>query len=106
MNVLPPAAAADVCLLLVYGAVIGFFLLRWVRFRRTPSLGVAMLPAGWVLVALWDLGILSPHPMGLWRWMGVAFGVWLLASAFRAERGGEQPAEKAEAEVTERSGPG
>lgn len=80
------AEAASVCLLLVYGGVITFFLLRWVRFRKPPSLGVAMLPTGWILVALWDLGILYPHPAGVFRWCGVVAGVWLLWSAFRAER--------------------
>jgi hypothetical protein len=73
---------ADVALLVVYGAVAGFFLsraldIRRLLARRLASLGVALLPAGWFLVAAWGLGIWVPGWAA--RWCGVAFGLYLLA---------------------------
>ena len=37
---------ADIAILLVYGGVMAYFVSRFARFRRWPSLGVAMLPIG------------------------------------------------------------
>lgn len=82
----PLSLAADVALLIVYGAVAGFFLFRFARRRRWVSFGVSMMTGGWMLLALFDLGLLRPRSDGLIRWWGVAVGVYLLATAFRAER--------------------
>lgn len=79
------SAVADVGLLLVYGGVILFFVLRYVRFRKAPSIGVALLPLGWIFLALINLQILSGTD-GLVSWCGVVIGCFLLVSVLRAER--------------------
>lgn len=76
---------ADVFLLMTYGAVIFFFLWRFFRRRRLPSLFIALLPLGWVLVALWDLRIMEPHPTGAFRWAGVMIGALLLWAVVKSE---------------------
>jgi hypothetical protein len=81
----PLQRTADVFLLLVYGAVIFFFLWRFFRRRRLPSLFVALMPTGWVLVALFDLRIMEPHPTAVFRWGGVVVGTLLLWSVVKSE---------------------
>lgn len=74
---------ADAALLLTYGAVAIYFVNRFVRFRRWPSLGVASLPLGWVLLAL-------EHDVASWleplKWIGVGAGLLLLALVLNADR--------------------
>jgi hypothetical protein len=84
---------ADVALLVVYGAVSSFFCWRYLApdGGRVASLGIALMPSGWFVVACWDLGVWHPHPLGLVRWAGVAFGVFLLTSVMRNERAAQHP---------------
>lgn len=79
------ARAADVALLAVYGGVSAFFCYRFARHRRLASLGVACLPLGWFVVALWGLHIVEPHPLAALRWLGVVLGLLLLAAVIYAE---------------------
>lgn len=83
------ATAADVALAVVYGGVIVFFLYRWFAHKKAASFGIALMSAGWIILALSDLGYVSRHPTGWLRWIGAAVGVYLLTSVFRAEFGGQ-----------------
>lgn len=77
--------AADLCLLLVYGAVVAYFVGRFVQYRVKASLGVALLPSGWFLVAL---HVQAPaHALAVMKWCGVSAGVVLLALVLHADRG-------------------
>ena len=84
---------ADVALLVVYGAVSGFFISRALDGRRLvqrrlASVGVALLPTGWFVVAAWDLGLFAPLPSGAVRWFGVAVGLFLLTRVQATQRKG------------------
>jgi hypothetical protein len=79
------ARAADVALLVVYGGVAAFFIYRFVRHRRMASVGVALLPMGWIVVALYDLNLIADGSSFV-RWCGVAVGLLVLTSVFRAEQ--------------------
>jgi hypothetical protein len=70
--------ASNVAILLVYGAVIVGFLWRFHNTGRAPTLVMAALPVGWVLASLWDMGLMRPMPFGVFRWMGVALGIFIL----------------------------
>lgn len=71
----------------MYGAVFFFFFVRFVYLRKWSSLLLAMTsPIGWVLVALWDLGLMTPLPSAPARWLGVVSGVMLLHSVVKLER--------------------
>ena len=72
---------ADVGLLLVYGGVVAYFASRFLRFRMWPSLGVALLPSGWIVVALLRE---PPEPL---KWCGIALGAALLVLVLHADRG-------------------
>jgi hypothetical protein len=76
--------AADVALLLVYAFVVVYFLRRFVRYRKLPSLGIALLPTGWVLLAL-SSGI-SGDWLRTMKWLGVLLGVGLMASVTHADK--------------------
>ena len=76
--------SADVALLCVYAFVVVYFLRRFMRFRKLPSLGIALLPTGWVLLAL-SSGIPSDDLRAM-KWLGVALGVLLIASVTHADR--------------------
>jgi len=82
---------ADVALLVVHGAVAGFFILRALEPnrllpRRLASLGVALLPTGWLVVAAWQLGVFRPNPSVFIRWFGVCLGVYLLSRVHATQR--------------------
>ncbi len=86
------AEAADVGLLVVYGAVGFFFLVRFAHLRKAPSLLLAVtIPLGWLLVAMWDLDILQPMPSAPIRWIGVIFGILLLQSVVTWRREADEP---------------
>lgn len=74
-------AAADLALLLVYGGVVVYFLRRFVVFRRWPSLGVALLPCGWIVVA-----VAGVRTFAAVKWAGVAAGLLLLGLVLEADR--------------------
>lgn len=77
-------ATADVLLLVVYSAVTIYFVTRFIRFRKPQSLGVALLPAGWILIGLRGLtGGSIPIVIKL---LGAAAGILLLASVLMADR--------------------
>lgn len=76
--------AADVALLLTFGAVVSYFLNRLFRLRRLPSLGVALLPTGWILVAL--EGAMAERAVGAVKWTGVALGLFVLGLVLSADR--------------------
>lgn len=78
--------AASVGLLLVYGAVVLFFLYRFARHRRPPSVGVALLPGGWITLALWRLALITSAVLELIAWCGVVAGAVLLHLVVVAER--------------------
>lgn len=86
----PIEKTADVFLIAVYGAVAFFFLWRWTRHRRTPSIWIAGMASGWVLVAVFDLGVIEPNPYALLRLVGLVIGILLLVSVVRAERKDDQ----------------
>lgn len=70
--------ASDIAVLFVHSAVVSAMLWRFWHTRRPPTLVMAALPLGWILVALWDLDILDPLPFGLIRWLGVLLGAYVL----------------------------
>lgn len=76
--------APDIALLVVYAYVVIYFLRRFVRFGKLPSLGIAVLPAGWVLLAL--AREISMSTMLAMKWVGVFFGVMLVASVWHTDR--------------------
>jgi hypothetical protein len=74
-------------LLVVYGAVGFFFLMRFARTLKGPSLLLALsAPLGWCFVAVLDLGLLTFHPWAPIRWVGAALGIALLAAVARWDR--------------------
>lgn len=75
---------ADVALLLVYAAVVGYFLRRFFLKRKMPSLFIALLPMGWVLLALQSQTI-APL-MSSMKWIGVLLGALLMASVLHTDR--------------------
>lgn len=76
-------APADVALLVVYAFVVIYFLRRFFRFRKWPSLGIALLPTGWVLLAL-SSGIQVAN-LTTAKWVGVILGVLLIVSVTHAD---------------------
>lgn len=80
--------AADVAILVVYAFVVGYFLRRFWRFRKPPSLGIALLPIGWVLLALHHR-IMRDELLAL-KWGGVLLGVALIVSVTHADRTGDR----------------
>lgn len=76
-------APADVALMIVYAFVVIYFLRRFFRYRKWPSLGIALLPTGWVLLAL-SSGI-QPDDLTTMKWCGVVLGVALIASVTHAD---------------------
>lgn len=77
-------AAPDLALLFVYAFVVIYFLRRFARFGKLPSLGIALLPMGWVLLALAP-GIQQPIMITA-KWVGVLFGVLLIVSVTHTDR--------------------
>lgn len=77
---------ADLALVAVYVPVMLFFAYRWRVHRQPASLGIAVLPFGWLFVALWDLGVLPPLPWAPIRWVGVGSGILLLLASLSTER--------------------
>lgn len=77
-------ALADLALLVVYLCVVVYFLQRFSRFRKPPSLGIALLPTGWLILAL--AHDLNRPIMVTLKWVGVLIGVALLASVIYADR--------------------
>ncbi|MCC6178799.1 MAG: hypothetical protein WAZ94_15315 [Phycisphaerales bacterium] len=75
---------ADVAILLVYGGVMAYFVSRFARFWRWPSLGVAMLPIGWVLLALEEHA--AERVVDATKWAGVGAGLLLLFMVLAADR--------------------
>lgn len=78
--------SADVLLLLVYGGIVFFFLFRFLQHRKLPSLGIALLPMGWIVISAHQLGILDERASNAGCWVGLVFGVFLAASLFDIER--------------------
>lgn len=80
-------AAADVALIFIYGAVFFFFFVRFLRYRKWPSFYLALsAPMGWVLLSLWDLGIMEPIEGAPLRWLGVLMGMLMLTSVVRWDK--------------------
>jgi hypothetical protein len=84
-----PSVAADVALVVVYGALGCFFVYRGVVARNPSSFGLAIsLPLGWMVLAGQGLQMFESAQLGkLLRWGGVGWGVYLLWSVTRHERG-------------------
>lgn len=78
--------AGSIALLLVYGGVFFFFVYRFVRFRKPPSLTIAFVSTGWVVLACLRLGLIAGANLGLLCWIGVAFGAALLTLVIRADQ--------------------
>ncbi len=79
-----PMAPADVALLVVYAFVVVYFIKRFAKHGRWPSLGIAMLPSGWIILAL-------GNQLGVWwisaaKWCGVILGLLLMLSVNHADR--------------------
>lgn len=89
MSTAPLAAgrAVDVALLVVSGVVCGFFVWRFVLHRRAVSIGVALLPLGWMAVAAEGLGVVGPEGGLVARALGVLLMLWLLHMLARLELG-------------------
>lgn len=74
----------DSLLLMAVGCVFFYFaVLRWPRYRKVPSLFIALIPLGWVMPEL---------PFSVDRWIGLAICVALLQSSTRADRTDSKPA--------------
>jgi hypothetical protein len=72
--------------LLIYGAVIFFFLYRYAVHRQLASVGIALLPIGWIALALWRLQLFSDGSLALIAWAGVLIGAFLLTVVVRTDR--------------------
>lgn len=86
------AHAADVCTLVLFGAIASKFIGRFVarpkdgRQRKWTSLALVGMALGWPLMALFSLGLIRPTESGTYRWIGsVIFGA-VLWTTWRAER--------------------
>jgi hypothetical protein len=86
---------ADWCLLAVYLPSLAWYgIYRWRVGRKLASIGIMLGFCGWLVIPLWDFGVLPHTSIGLFRWLGVAAGIFVLASALLAERrdpGGKLP---------------
>ncbi len=74
---------ADVALLITYAAVTSYFLRRFYLKRKPPSLYIALLPMGWVVLAI------HRHDeawLPLVKWCGVALGLLLMLAVFKTDR--------------------
>jgi hypothetical protein len=72
-------------LLVIYGAVIGFFVFRFVRRRRPTSLWICAVSLGWALAACMSLGIVEQMAANILCWAGLVVGVCTLWSGVAAE---------------------
>ena len=72
------ARAADVALLLIYGSVCFFFILRFALHRRPPSIGIALLPLGWIAISVHRLDLIDDDALTIFSWLGVGAGAFLL----------------------------
>jgi hypothetical protein len=82
----PPALTrtVDALLLMAVGSIFFYYaLLRWPRYRKVPSLFIALAPLGWVVPAL---------PLAADRWLGLVICVALLHTATKADRDDTKPA--------------
>jgi hypothetical protein len=85
----PPSPTAvtrtvDALLLMTVGCIVFYYgVLRYPRYRKVPSLFIALVPLGWVMPEL---------PYGVDRWIGLALCVALLHTATRADRTDSKPA--------------
>lgn len=80
------SAAGSIAILLVYGAVFWLFVWRFVRRRRAPSLAIAFVTTGWVVLALARLRLIAAEVVDDVIWIGALFGVGLLVLVTRADR--------------------
>jgi hypothetical protein len=67
----------------VHAAVFLYFLWRFIRFRYPASLGVALLPVGWIAFAL----RVETFAREALLWAGAGCGFVLLVLVLRADRG-------------------
>ena len=81
-------APIDVAILIVYSAIFFFFLRRFVLRLKPQSLGVALLPSGWVVLALDD--VFKARTLGAVKWFGILAGTLLFASLIRIELEGRK----------------
>lgn len=82
---------SSILLILLWGAVSGYFVARWVRHRKIVSIGMAVMALGWPWVAAPDL--LGPR---LWEYMGPAMkvvsfllGAFVVYAIVRVEKSGK-----------------
>lgn len=80
------SVAGSVAVLLIYGAVVWVFIVRYLRRRRPPSLAIAFVSTGWMVVALLRLSFVSLSAIDGLCWAGAAFGAGLLVLVTRADR--------------------
>lgn len=80
--------AVNGVLLAVYAGTVLYFLRRFLQRRRWASLGVAMLPLGWVVVAI--EGTLHMRAAMEVKLVGAALGLLLLWLVLSADRGKER----------------
>ena len=74
---------AEIVALWVHGLLVAYFLWRFIRFRFAASLGVAMLPLGWVALSL-SVETFARDAVLLF---GAASGAVLLVLVLLADRG-------------------
>ncbi len=79
----------DVALLVIYLFVFVYFMKRLVRFRKWPSLFIALLPMGWVVLALEDsMQDDLQRTITVVKWTGFAMGFLLMMAVTHADRTG------------------
>lgn len=77
-------ASADIAVILVYAFVSLYFLSRFLVYRKWPSLGIALMPMGWITLAL--ASQIQPPALEGVKWTGVGLGVALIVSVLLADR--------------------
>ena len=85
------ALAADIVLIWVYGAIGGSFIERAMLPGRLPvwrlaSLGISLMSMGWTLLPLMDFGLVGAGGLLVLRFLGIAFGVFLLSRLIAGRR--------------------
>lgn len=78
--------SVDVALIIVYGFVAAYFLRRFVLFRKWPSVAIAFLPLGWVVLAVEDpLEVRFHGWLSLIKMLGLCLGFLLILTVVQAD---------------------
>jgi hypothetical protein len=85
---------ANVLCLGLYFIVGFFFFIRFVRYRKGPSLALALAtPLGWMGVVLESMGWIRSSSWAGLRWVGIGLALWLLALVTRWDKNHPEPKE-------------